>query len=384
LLERQITSPKKEFMKIRVVLTVFAVAGAFVGQAFSADSTAAPAASTNKSTSIATTAAAGDEVVARVNGVNITRKDLDTAVQAFGYQMARQGRRVPPAQAAALEQRVLDELIGRQLILQQGTKQIPADVDKKVQEQIDQTKTRMGGDDEFKKTLSDTGVTLEQYTRQVRDNIIIRETIDGMVDKQVKISPEEAKAFYDGNPDQFKQPELVRASHILIRCSPDATDEVKKEKRAQIDAALALVKGGSKFADVAKKVSEDPGSAENGGDLGYFPRGRMVPEFDTVAFSLKTNEISGVITTQFGYHILQVTGRKPAQILPFDQVKEQLTDYLKQRKGGEITRTYVAELRSSAKVEVLLPAPAPSPSTPTIPSAPTVQTAPVQAPSLGK
>jgi len=159
---------------------------------------------------------------------------------------------------------------------------------------------------------------------------------------------------------------------------------VKKEKRSQIEAALALVKGGSKFADVAKKVSEDPGSAENGGDLGYFPRGRMVPEFDTAAFSLKTNEISGVITTQFGYHILQVTGRKPAGTMSFDEVKDKLTDYLKQRKGSEVTRTYVAELRGSAKVEVLLPPPAPAPLSLTDPTVPTVQTAPVQAPSTTK
>ncbi|MGO9246639.1 MAG: peptidylprolyl isomerase [Verrucomicrobiia bacterium] len=368
-------------MKIRVVLTVFAVAATYAGPAFSADSTAAPAASTNKSASIAASAAAGDEVVARVNGVTITRKEFDAEVQGYSDQMARQGRRIPPGQTAALQQTVLERMIGRQLILQQGLKNIPADVDKKVQEQIDQAKASKGGDAEFMKALADNGVTLELFTRDIRDGIIIRETIQSVVDKQVKISPEDARAFYEGNPDQFKQPELVRASHILIRCSPDAPDEVKKEKRAQIDAALSLVKGGSKFADVAKKVSEDPGSAENGGDLGYFPRGRMVPEFDTVAFSLKTNEISGVITTQFGYHILQVTGRKPAQVMPFDEVKDKLADYLKQRKTSEVTRTYVADLRKSAKVEVLLPALAPSPSAVTDP---TVQTAPVQAPSPSK
>ncbi|MGD1020007.1 MAG: peptidylprolyl isomerase [Verrucomicrobiia bacterium] len=368
-------------MKIRVVLAVFAVAGTFVGQAFSADSAAT---STNKSTSIAATATASNAVVARVNGAEITRKDLDVAVQSYTYQMSRQGRRASPGQAAALQQSLLDELIGRQLILQQGNKQIPADIDKKVQDQIDQMKTRMGGDDEFNKTLADTGVTLAQYTRQLRDNIIIRETIQSVIDKQVKISPEDARAFYDSNPDQFKQPELVRASHILIRCSPDATDEVKKEKRAQIDAALALVKGGDKFADVAKKVSEDPGSAEKGGDLGYFPRGRMVPEFDTAVFSLKSNEVSGVITTQYGYHILQVTGRKPPQIMLFDDVKDKLADFLKQRKGGEVTRAYVAELRTSAKVEVLLPPAAAAPPAVSDPTVPSVQTAPAQAPSPGK
>jgi peptidyl-prolyl cis-trans isomerase C len=110
----------------------------------------------------------------------------------------------------------------------------------------------------------------------------------------------------------------------------------------------------------------------------------MVPEFDTVAFSMKTNEISGVITTQFGYHILEVTGKKPAQTMPFDEVKEKLADYLKQRKASDLTHTYVADLRSAAKVEILLPPPAPTPSMMADPTAPTVQTAPVQAPSLGK
>jgi len=363
-------------MKIRVVLAIYAVAGTVIGQAFAAGKAAAPAASTNSASSVVAT---GDEVVARVNGAVITRKDLDEAMQAFSSQLARQGRRIPAGQAAALQQGALDELIGRQLILQQGSKQIPADIDKKVQDQIEQTKARSGGDEEFKRSLADSGMTLEQYARQVRDNLIVREVIRSIVDQQTKVSTNDAKAFYDANPDQFKQPELVRASHILIRCSPDATDDVKKEKRAEIDAALARIKSGEKFADVARKVSEDPGSAGNGGDLGFFPRGRMVPEFDTAAFSLKSNEVSSVITTQFGYHILQVTGRKPAQTMPFDQVKAQIVDYLKTRKGSEATRTYVADLRKSAKVEVFLPEPTPSAMTP-----PTVQTAPVPAPTPAK
>jgi len=364
-------------MKIRVVLAISAVVGPVIGQAFAAGPAAAPAASTNNSTSVA--AATNSEVVARVNGTAITRKDLDEAVQAFTAQLARQGRRVPRGQTAALQQSALDQLIGRQLILQQNSKQIPADLDKRVQDQIDQTKASKGGEAEFKKSLADSGVTLEQYTREIRDDLIIREVVRSILDQQVKVSDDDAKAFYDANPDQFKQPDLVRASHIPIRCSPDATDDVKKEKRAQIEAALALVKGGEKFADVARKVSEDPGSAKNGGDLGYFPHGRMVPEFDTVAFSLGSNEVSGVITTQFGYHILQVTGRKPAQTLPFDQVKARIIDVLKAGKGREATRTYVADLRKSAKIEIFLPESAPSALTP-----PSVQTTPVQAPTPSK
>jgi peptidyl-prolyl cis-trans isomerase C len=358
-------------MKIRVVFAVLAAAVAFVCQATAADMPEAPAESTNKTTSVATPAPTTDEVVARVNGTEINRKELNGAVQAFAFQMGRQGRPVLPSQNASLQHDVLEELIGRELLLQEGGKYIPADIEKKVQEQVGQMKAQAGGEDQFNKSLAEAGIAPEEYAHRVRDNIIIRGAIQTVVDKEVKISPEDARAFYDKNPDQFKQPEVVRASHILIRCAPDASDDVKKGKRAQIEAARALVTNGEKFADIARKVSEDPGSAQNGGDLGYFPHGQMVPEFDTAAFSLKTNEVSDVITTRFGYHILLVTGRKPAQTVSFDEVKEQLTQYLKQRKGSDVARTHVAELRKAAKVEILLPAP----------PAPVVETRPVEAPS---
>jgi peptidyl-prolyl cis-trans isomerase C len=248
---------------------------------------------------------------------------------------------------------------------------MPLDIEQKVQDQVDQTKTQLGGEEEFKKTLAGTGITVEEYTQRIRDNLIIREAIES-VDKDVTVSPEEVRAFYDKNPDQFKQPESVRASHILIRVPADASDEVKKAKRAQIDAARSLVKSGQNFAEVAKKVSEDPGSAVKGGDLGYFSHGQMVPEFDVVAFSLKTNQVSDVITTQFGYHILIVTGRKPAGMMAFEDVKDELAKYLKQRKGNDLTRDHVAELRKVAKVDVLLPE---------APLAPMIVTPPVQSPA---
>jgi peptidyl-prolyl cis-trans isomerase C len=356
-------------MKNRVVQAIFAVALTLVCQTFVGES--AQAASTNQAASATMSAPGTDEVVARVNGTLIKRKDLDTAVQALSTQMARRGRSIPPSQSASLEHDVLDELIGRELLLQEGSKHIPADISQKVQEQVDQTKTQLGGEDEFKKTLAGTGITPEEYAQRVRDNLIIHETVDS-IDKGVTISPAEVRAYYDKNPDQFKQPESVRASHILIRFAPDASDDVKKAKRAQIDAARALVKGGQSFAEVAKKVSEDPGTAPKGGDLGYFSHGQMVPEFDVVAFSLKTNQVSDVITTQFGYHILIVTGHKPAQTMAFDDVKDELTNYLKQRKGNEVTRDHIAELRKTAKVDVMLPA---------APSTPMFATPPVQTPT---
>ena len=355
-------------MKIRAVCVTFVIAAAVVCRALAEEKPKAAAAPAVKNPAATTSAASTGEVVARVNGSVINRKDLDASVHALVLQMARQGREILPDVTARLEHDVLEEMIGRQLLLQEGSKHPPADVDQKVQAQIELVTKQLGGDEQLKQALTETGSTLAEYAKRVHDNVIIQDTIQQFIDKEVKITPEEIKSFYDKNPDQFRQPETVRASHILIRVAPGAGDDVKKEKRAQIEAARSLVRGGEKFADVARKISEDPGSAANGGDLGFFPRGKMVPEFDAAAFSLKTNTVSDVITTQFGYHVLLVTDRKLAQTVPFDQVKDDLGKFLKQRKGNEVAQNHVAELRKAAKVEILLPAPASVAETPPVPA----------------
>ena len=344
-------------MKIWMIPAVLIIAVVLAGPAM-AEEKAKPAAGPGTNPApVAATAPITNAVVARVNGTEIKRQELDAALQAVTMQMTRRGRALPPSNGARLEYDVLDEMVDRELLFQEGSKNPPADLDQKTQTQIDAVKKQFGSDEQFKATLVETGITPEEYAKRVRNNLIVQGAIDQLVDKDVKITPEEVKAYYDKNPDQFLRPESVRASHILIRVPPGASDDVKKAKRAQIDAARTLIKGGEKFADVARKVSEDPGSAANGGDLGFFPKGAMVPEFDTAAFSLKTNELSEVITTQFGYHILIVTDRKPAQTAPFDDVKDKLTQYLKQRKSSEVVRDHLAQLRKTAKVEIFLPAP---------------------------
>jgi peptidyl-prolyl cis-trans isomerase C len=245
----------------------------------------------------------------------------------------------------------------------------------------------MGGEEGFSKALSESSVTIQEYTARVRENIMVRENVQRFVDANVKVSPEEVKRYYDENKAQFKEPEQVRASHILITVAPTATDEEKKQKRAQIDAALALVKSGTPFAEVAKKFSEDTISARNGGDLGYFNRGQMVAEFENAAFGLKTNQVSDVITSKFGYHVLLVTDHKMPREVGLDEVKDDIEKYLKYRKGSDVTRQHVKQLREVAKVEVLLPAPPPVESAPqslapaSKASAPVVATPPVAAPT---
>lgn len=357
-------------MKIRAVVA-FAVIIAVAGPCLRAEQAPKPAA--EPAVKAAAAEPNTDEVVARVNGKEIKRKELDAAVTALRAQMARRGRAVPPAELPGFERDVLEEIIGRELILQEGSKTPPADLEQKVQTQLDTLKAQLGGEEELARTLQETGVTRQEYEKRVHDNIVIQETMRRIVDARLQIGDEQVREFYEQNPGHFRQPEMVRASHILVRVPPNAEQQVKADKRSQIEAARALIRGGESFAEVAKKVSEDPGSAANGGDLGFFPRGAMVPEFETAAFTLKTNELSEVITTQFGYHVLIVTDRKPAQQVAFEEVKDDIKNFLRSRKGSEIARNHVAELRQSANIEVLLAQPSPPP-------APVVETPPVQSP----
>lgn len=336
-------------MKIHCVLIALAVTG-LVLSADAQNSTTPPSAAVKSAPAVNP-----DEVVARVGNVTIKRRELDISVNGFLMQLQRQGRMVPPEMRGRLEYDVLDELVGRELVLEVNRAHPPAGVDQKVKEELDRARLMAGGEEALTKALQEAGVARNEFEQRTRDNMIVMESLRQLVDQKSVVATNEIKSFYDSNVTRFKQPELVRASHILIRVPADATEESKKLKRTQIEAARSLVVNGEKFADIARKVSEDPGSATKGGDLDYFPRGAMMPEFEKVAFELSTNKVSEVFTTDFGYHVLLVADHKPAKQLGFDEVKADIERFLRARKGGEITQEYVKELRGKAKVDILLP-----------------------------
>lgn len=330
------------------ILALAAIAA--VGSVFAQNATNTPSSSTPS-------APKADEVVARVGDTAIKRHELDLAVNGLLLQLQRQGQIIPPQQRPQLERDVLEELIGRELVLQSAKSNLPSGLDEKVKSQIERTQTMAGGEEALNKSLTEAGISRAEFEQRTRDNIIVSETLRQIAENKVQVTPDEVKAFYESNQTRFKQPEMVRASHILVRTAADASDDIKKANKIKIDAARSLILNGEKFADVARKVSDDPGSAPKGGDLGYFPRGAMVPEFDKVAFSLETNTVSEVFTTPFGYHILTVTDKKPEKQLSLDEVKGDIERFLRSRKGGEFIREHVKALREKTKVEVLLPPP---------------------------
>jgi len=309
-----------------------------------------------------------DAVVARVGSAVIQRRELDMAMAGVLAQIKRQNQPVTPSQIPQLEHEVLNSLVDREIVLQSTRANPPAGLDEKVKEQLERARAMAGGEEPLLKSLEEAGISRAELERRTRENVIWSETLRQVAESQTKVTPEEVKAFYDANTSRIKQPEMVRASHILVRVEPAASEDIKKACRTKINAARSLVIGGEKFDEIARKVSDDPQSARTGGDLGFFQRGSMVPEFDKAAFSLATNQVSEVITTQFGYHVLMVTDRKPEKQLSLEEKSPNLERMMRQQKSGEVIRQYIKGLREKAKVEILLP-PLPAPAANTPPAA---------------
>jgi peptidyl-prolyl cis-trans isomerase C len=166
--------------------------------------------------------------------------------------------------------------------------------------------------------------------------------------KDVKVDEAKAKAFYDENNAFFEVPEQIRASHILIKTDDATNDVLKAAARAKIEGILKQVKDGGDFAALAAANSDCP-SKSNGGDLGLFGKGQMVPPFEEAAFALSTNEVSGVVETSFGYHIIKLTDRVPASKRAFDEVKEQIVSRLTSEEQGKIVSEYVEKISADLK-----------------------------------
>jgi peptidyl-prolyl cis-trans isomerase C len=296
---------------------------------------------------------ASKDRVALVNGTVITRSDYDTEMGRFERQMAMSGQAPNPAEMSEMKTRVLDGLIDRELLKQEAKKQGITVDDNDVNQQMTTLKQKFGSEKEYTDTLAKMNLTEADLKAQLRQDLAIKKLIDQQIAPKVTITPEEMKAFYDSHPEFFKAPERVRASHILIKVEPTATDADKAKARERIVAIQQRLKKGEDFATVAKESSECPSGA-NGGDLDYFQRGQMVGPFEDAAFTLKPGTMSDIVETQFGYHLIKVTDKKDASTVAYDEIKTKIEDYMKQQKVNEQLTQYVAQLKKGAKIETFL------------------------------
>ncbi len=291
--------------------------------------------------------------VAIVNGSIITRAEFDREMDRVQQGIARQGRAIDNSMLPEIRKKVLEGLIDREILFQQSRKEGIAVEEAAVNDRLSTLQGQFPSEAQFEAALKSMGLTLADLKQQLRKGMAIKYLVERRFEKGTSVSNEEAKAYYDGNPKDFLRPEQIRARHILIKVDPQASNSEKAAARKKIEEIQAKLKKGEDFGALAKEFSEGPSSSK-GGDLGWFERGRMVKPFEEAAFALKPGEVSNIVETQFGYHLIEVTDKRPATKMAYADVKERLQQYLKDIKVEKEVRTYVAELKEKAQVERFL------------------------------
>ncbi len=293
--------------------------------------------------------AAAKTIVAIVNGHEITSEEIDREVKTKpNFAMYMQMANGKPEMIARLRDSVRQSLINRYLLID-ATKASGAADEAEVAKSVESVVQKYGGKEELSELLKQTGTDFDTFTREISNDFRITAYVDKIVAKDVKVNEEDLKKIFAANPDQYAKQESVHAKHILIKVDDPSQDAAAK---AKIEALYQeATKPGADFAALAKKDSQCP-SAAQGGDLGSFPRGAMVPEFEQAAFSMKPGEISKPVKTQFGYHIIKVEehteGAKPS----FEAAKPQLEKDALMQKKQELLEAQLGKLREQAKIEL--------------------------------
>jgi peptidyl-prolyl cis-trans isomerase C len=291
------------------------------------------------------------DVLARVNGETITRKEVEDYIKNLEGQF---GGPVPADQRDQMYRGVIDQMVGYKLLMQEATARKVTVPDAEVEAKIDEVRKQFPSEDLFMQTLISRNLTLDRMRSDARGEIAITRLIETEIADKIALKPGQVEDFYKQNPDQFKQPERVRASHILISIPEAADAAARTEARTRAEQILKDVKSGKDFAALAKQHSQDPGSAVNGGDLGFFQQGQMVGPFNDAAFSLKPGAVSDLVETQFGFHIIKVAEKQPGRTVPLDEVRPKVEQFLQHQNRETQTEAFVKALRAKGKVEILV------------------------------
>jgi peptidyl-prolyl cis-trans isomerase C len=248
--------------------------------------------------------AKGGQTLAEVNGGAITTEDFKKEVETLPPYLK------PMADTPEGKKELLETMIIRELILQQA-----------------------------QKDGIDKGPAVAAKLEDLKKRVVVEAYLKKKVEEQANITDADLQKFYEQNKEKFKTGEQVHASHILVKTEKEAQD------------ILAQIKKGGNFEELAKKHSID-GAAAKGGDLGWFGKGSMIPEFEKVVFGLKEGELSGVVKTQFGYHIIKLTGKRSAGTRPFDEVKEQIKAAMLPEKQQGVFQKLKEDLKKDAKYSI--------------------------------
>lgn len=298
-----------------------------------------------------------DPAIARGKDFEIKRSQLDDAFINAKASAAAAGVTFSEAERQTLEVRLLNDLIVSKILAAKATETDQIRAREAAEKFLTDARKQFTTEEAFNAKLKLSKLTVDELRQKLIKEALPSAVLEREMKSQITITDDQVKKFYDENPAKFEEPETVHVAHILIQTKNAATgadlpDDQKAAKRKQIEDLLKRVKAGEDFGKLARQYSEDPGSRDNGGEY-TFSRGQMVPPFEAAAFVLKKGEISPVVTTDFGFHIIKLLDKKPAHTVPLAEASTKIKDFLTQQEGAKIAPGYFAKLKKEAGVEIL-------------------------------
>jgi peptidyl-prolyl cis-trans isomerase C len=292
-------------------------------------------------------------VVATVDGKPVSREDLIARANEASATLAQRGINLGPL-TRDFYLKVLDDVIANALLYRdiaaQGIQPDAQELDRRYQE----IRGQFPDEQKFNEMLQSRGYTPERLRRDLTEGLTVQTWVTQKLAPTIQIADAEVKKFYDENQAQMVDPERSHAAHILVAVPSGATPEQKSAAKKKADDLRAKVAGGADFAAVAKESSDDTASKPNGGDLGWVQHGHTPPPFETALFALKPGELSPVVETQFGFHLIKLIEHKDKSTVPFEQAKGRINEFLKGRAVADQVRAKVDALRAKSDVKILI------------------------------
>jgi peptidyl-prolyl cis-trans isomerase C len=288
-------------------------------------------------------------VAVTVNGEDVTKGEIAAEVARLSRQFGGMNQQQAGQMQGALKQQAMDNLISRILLQQKIDEEGIEVTDEEIEARMAEIRSNVGSEEELNNRLAMMGMTVEILEREMGTGLAVEKLVAKYV-PMTEVTDTDVMAHYNDNLAQFKQPETVKASHILIKSEADDSESMKTRALGEAEDVLAKLRNGEDFARLASEHSACP-SGQKGGDLGFFQRGQMVKPFEDAAFGLGVGEMSGLVETQFGYHIIKVTDHEPERTVPLEEAEDQIRAMLSAQRQQEAMRTYTEQIRTSASIE---------------------------------
>ncbi|MDH5757532.1 MAG: peptidylprolyl isomerase [Nitrospinota bacterium] len=293
------------------------------------------------------------DIIAEIDGKPLPKDDYVKELKVFQEMVKKNNQPIGQEHTQQIMDQILTKIVDGHVLLEKAKKEgitvDPADA----ASSLEKMRAGFGDEARFKDFMDSRGFTEESLMNEMKKGMQIRALLDQDVVGKVAVTEGDAMQFYNGNPEKFESKERVHASHILAMANNPQDAEQDKTAKAKAEAILKKLKGGADFAETAKAESDDKGSGANGGDLGFFAQADMVPEFGEKAFSMNPGELSDLVKTQFGYHIILVHEKKVAGKIPFEEVRDNIIQRLKTSKSNDAIFDYINALYVEMAVKVI-------------------------------